>query len=619
MVNRLSELTFVEYVNDPLHGPVGITEREQEVIHTRIFQRLKRIKQLGTANFVYPGANHSRFEHSIGTMHVTSLILDRLQNRFGVKCDKSQKQTIRIAALLHDIGHGPFSHTFEELLNRNEKYVYSFNGKELRNHEDFNEYILKHNIELKKVLESDRHQIVDFLFNDKPIGIIPSELLIGDIGSDRMDYLLRDTYYTGLGHRPDINSLISHMRISVKEKAHPRLALEAEAILSAEFLITTRYYHYSMIVHNPRTRSVEFLFLRLMENFLKKKSDPKEYLFKAFTEYDDSIILSHLFSFGGSLRHRFYSGKGFQPIYSMSLRQLRSGVTKYCLYRFFFDRKGLMKYIRQVGRKLKKAIAFDNILFDAHLFKHNVPDIILHADKYETEKEWISSLLIDQSNILRSIPLEQLLRSLICVMSKQDLDEEETKELFGKIERNRRIFLGRDVLVPIAKESIITNGFQLIDDFYTFLCALRDFYKIKSWKGDSSDFPKEEQFRGISRFYTLANECLKKIDKPKLSFQKFFKEKSESFQYSTQGFSILNALASLGILRLDYTPVRGKSEGKPFHFTYIIRPVEEDIRKRVYEGLPAFDELRSQFIEVFRELDWSEYFADFFRLKTGGH
>ena len=614
-MKHLPELAFAEYVNDPLHGSIGITQREQEVIHTRIFQRLKRIKQLGTANFVYPGANHSRFEHSIGTMHVTSLILGRLQ-----ECDEQQKQTIRIAALLHDIGHGPFSHTFEELLNRNEKYVSSFKGKDLRNHEDFNQHTLRNNRELEKALGYERDQIVDFLFNDKPIGIVPSELVVGDIGSDRIDYLLRDTYYTGLGHRPDVSSLISHMRLSVKEKEHPRLALKAEGTLSAELLITTRYYHYSTIVYNPKTRSVELLFLRLMENFLKKKvSDPKKYLFRAFTEYDDSIILRDLFNFKGSLRNLFYSGKSFHPVYSISLRQLRSGVTKYCIYRFFFDKKGLMKYIRQVGRNLKKAIPLHDILFDVHLFKHDVPDIILYADKYETEKEWISSLLVDQSNILRIIPSEQLLRSPICVMSKGDLNEEETKELCRKIENTHRgIFLRRDVLVPITKDSILVNGFQVIDEFYTFLCALRDFYKEKPWKDNSSNLPKEEVFRGVSRFYDLANECIKKIGKPNLRFQEFFKEKSECFAYSTEGFSILNALAFMGILRLDYIPVKGEPKGRPFHFTYIIRPVEKDIRKRVYEGLSDFDELRSQFIEIFRELDWGDYFADFFPLKNRG-
>lgn len=613
MVDQLSELAFVDYVSDPLHGSIGITEREQKVIHTRIFQRLKRIKQLGTANFVYPGANHSRFEHSIGAMHVTSLILDRLKN-----CSRPQRRIIRLAALLHDVGHGPFSHTFEELLNRNEKYVSIYKGKELRNHEHFNRYILATNRELEKVLGPEKGRIIDFLFKRKPIGIIPSELVIGDIGSDRIDYLLRDTYYTGLGHRPDVNSLISHMKISVKERGNPRLALTAEGILSAEFLITTRYYHYSMIVHNRNTRSVELLFLRLMENFLKKKvKDPREYMFKAFTKYDDSVILSNLFHFGGPLRHRFYSGKGFHSIYDMSLREIRVGATKYCLYRFFFDRKGLMKYIRQVGTKLKKAINFDRILFDVHLFEHNVPDLILYANTYETEKEWISPLLIDHSDILKLIPSQQLLKSLICIMSKQDLDKSERRELRQRIEKARGIFLERDVLVPIVRESMTSNGFQLIDEFYTFLCALRDFYKEKPWKSEISDRSKEEQFRGIIRFYRLANECFKETKKPNLSFQEF-KEKPTGFQYSTQGFSILHALASMDILRLDYVPVTGKSDGKPFHFVYIIRPVEKDITRRVYTGLPYFDKLKSRFIEVFRKLDWQEYFADFFPLKEEG-
>ena len=611
MVNRLPELAFAEYINDPLHGSIGITTKERDVIHTRIFQRLKRIKQLGTANFVYPGANHSRFEHSIGAMHVTSLILDRL-GKWGT----TQKQSIRLAALLHDIGHGPFSHTFEELLDRNERYVSSFKGKELRSHEDFSRYTLSHNRELSEILSSERDQIVSFLFEHKPIGAIPSELVTGDIGSDRIDYLLRDTYYTGLGHRPDVPSLISSMRISLKEKEHPRLAIEAKGILSAELLITTRYYHYSMIVHNPKTRSVELLFLRLMENFLKKNPDPKVYLFKAFTEYDDSVILSDLYKFAGSLRHLFYSGKSFHPVYSISLRQLRSGVTKYCIYRFFFDDKGLMKYIRQVGKNLKETIAFHDILFDIHLFRHSVPDMILYADKYETEKEWISSFLLDHSSILRLIPSEQLLRSLVCVMSKRALSKKEKEELLLKIERNRKIFLGRDVLVPITQQSINMNGFRLIDEFYTFLCALRDFYKEKPWKGDVTDLQKEEAFRGITRLYDIANECLKRIGRPNFRFQEFFKEKSQSFQYSTQAFSLLNALAVMKVLRLDYTPVYGKPGDKPFHFTYIIRPVERDIRVRVYEGLNEFDRLRQQFIELFRKLNWTKYFADFFELKT---
>jgi len=531
---------------------------------------------------------------------------------------RKQKQTIRLAALLHDIGHGPFSHTFEELLDRNETYVTRFNGKCFHSHEDFSEHILRNNWELKNALGAYRSQIVNFLFGDKPIGFVPSEIVIGDIGSDRIDYLLRDTYYTGLGHRADVHSLISHMRISVKEARHPRLALKAEGVLPAELLITTRYYHYFMIVHNPRTRSVELLFLRLMENFLKQHKDPRGYLFKAFTEHDDSIILHDLFNFGGSLRHLFFAGKSFHPTYSISLGQLRSGVTKYCLYRFFFDRKGLMTYVRQIGGKLKKELARDDVHFDVHLFNHKVPDIILHAERYETEKEWISPLLVDQSNILRSIPLEQLLRSLVCVMSKPGLSNKEREKIHRNVERKRGIFLARDVLVPLTRESLNLNGFRLVDQFYTFLCALRDFYKQKPWKEDTPSLPKEEVFRGIGRFYSIANKCRKEIGKPDFKFKEFFKGKGKSFPYSTEGFSMLNALASMRMLRMDYLPIWKKQKRKPFHSVYIIRPLEKDIRKRVYEGLVGFNNLRSQFINIFEELDWEKYFEDFFPLKSEG-
>jgi len=606
-------MNFAEYLHDPLHGAIGITEKEQAIIRTKAFQRLKRITQLGTANFVYPGANHSRFEHSIGAMHTTWLVLERLR-----KCSDAQKQSIRIAALLHDIGHGPFSHTFEELLNRNEEYVSTVGNKQLRGHENFNEYILANSKELASTLGNEREKVASFLFEDKPVGFVPSELVTGDIGADRIDYLLRDTYYTGLGHRPDVHSLISHMRISSNKKGHPRLALVAEGILSAELLITTRYYHYSMIVHNPKARSVEFLFLRLMEEFLKKHPAPKEYLFKAFTEYDDSAILNDLFRFKSPLRDLFYSGRSFSPVYNVSLSEIRSGLTKYCIYRFFTDRKGLMDYIRQVGSELRRTIVSNKVLFDVHLFRHDVPDIILYADTYETEKEWISSLLLDRSKILRSIPSEQLLRSLICIMSEQDLTKGQIKEWNEIIESKRDIFLGSHTLIPITRASIDRYGFRRIDEFYTFLCALRDFYAEKPWKETIRDCEKEESFRGISRFYDLAHECFAKTGKPNLRFQEFFKAKAKPFTYSTQGFSILNALAFMDILRMDYVPVKGDPKGKPFHFTYIIRPVELAIRNRVYGGLPAFDELRSQFIEIFRKLDWKEFFAEFFPLKSEG-
>jgi HD superfamily phosphohydrolase len=611
----MSQISFEEYVNDPLHGPIGITLKELEVIRTRAFQRLKNIKQLGTANFVYPGANHSRFEHSIGTMHLTSLVLNRLRD-----WDTSKEQTIRLAALLHDIGHGPFSHTFEELLTRNEQFVSVFDGEKLRDHEDFSRYVLKHNNELKSILGPDTHRIVNFLFMDEPLGGIPGEIITGDMGTDRLDYLLRDTYYAGLGHRPDIQSLISNLRILARNKAHPRLAVEDKGILSAEFLITTRYYHYSMIVHNPRTRAVELLFIKLLEGFLKRQKDAKKYLFEAFTQHDDNIVLGDLFhfsrdqQFAGRFPRLFYSGRSFIPVYSINLRQIRSGVTKYCIYRFFFDGKGLIEYINEVNIKLKETISSGSLIFDVHLFKHDVPDMIFFSQEYETKKEWVTPFLIDRSNILRLVPSEQLLQSQVCVMSEKDIDDKKAREFYDSIEAERGLFLDSEALVPIARKSMSENGFQLIDDLYTFLSALRDFYGEKPWKETTKDSQKIEVFRGITRFYDLVYECHKRTDRIALPFKSFFKGETLSFPYSTKGFSILNALATMNILRLEYIPVEGQS-GKPFHFAYLIKPVERAIRKTVYEGITEFDKLRVQFYDILRKLDWDKYFAEFFPLK----
>lgn len=99
-------------IRDPLYGFVEVTEKERSLLNTRILHRLSRIKQLGHSYLVYPSAVHTRLEHSLGTLHVASRICDRL------KLDDSSKEVVRIAALLHDVGHGPFSHIFEDVMRR---------------------------------------------------------------------------------------------------------------------------------------------------------------------------------------------------------------------------------------------------------------------------------------------------------------------------------------------------------------------------------------------------------------------------------------------------------------------------------------------------------------------
>ncbi len=103
-------------IRDPLHGYIFISQLEREVIDTRPVQRLHNIRQLAGAYLTYPGADHSRFGHSLGTKHLAGLFAQRLVNQ--QQYDMQYIQLVRIAGLLHDIGHGPFSHTFEHILHR---------------------------------------------------------------------------------------------------------------------------------------------------------------------------------------------------------------------------------------------------------------------------------------------------------------------------------------------------------------------------------------------------------------------------------------------------------------------------------------------------------------------
>lgn len=124
----MNEQAFWGFIKDPLYGYIRLTEIERNVIDTLAVQRLRRIRQLAGAEFVYPAANHTRFEHVLGTMYLAGVVSDNLP----VQLTSDERQRVRLAALLHDVGHAPFSHLFEPLLL---KYMQ-------RNHEDMSRWII---------------------------------------------------------------------------------------------------------------------------------------------------------------------------------------------------------------------------------------------------------------------------------------------------------------------------------------------------------------------------------------------------------------------------------------------------------------------------------------------
>jgi len=198
-------LKYVAEIRDPIHGYIKITKEERELIDSIFVQRLRRIHQLAGAYLVYPGGVHSRFEHVIGTMHVAGLIGQSVADKAELSDDDIQE--LRIAALLHDVGHGPFSHLFEEVLAERTDLT----------HEDLSQRIVSES-NIRDILKRNgyRPSRISKLCVGKSSGQpFMNQVIAGGLSADMMDYLLRDTYFTGVEYgKVDIQRVIDSLDIS---------------------------------------------------------------------------------------------------------------------------------------------------------------------------------------------------------------------------------------------------------------------------------------------------------------------------------------------------------------------------------------------------------------------
>lgn len=259
-------------IRDPIHGFVSINEWEREIINHPVFQRMRRIKQLGFTEMVYPGGVHSRFEHSLGVMHVATKMFDHLarRNEDFLKSElnytkeglERDRILIRLAALLHDVGHSPFSHVGEELMPTNPD-----TGKPYK-HEDYTAAIIVHllsdvieNHQLNQNYKIQAREIADFLSGFPTAGrtLLWRELISGQIDADRADYLLRDSHHIGVSYgRYDLHRLIVTLTIGIdRETDSPLIAVEEGGIHAVEALILARYMMFTQVYFHHTRRAYD--------------------------------------------------------------------------------------------------------------------------------------------------------------------------------------------------------------------------------------------------------------------------------------------------------------------------------------------------------------------------
>jgi uncharacterized protein len=323
---------FWGFIKDPIYGYIRLTEIERNVVDTLAVQRLRRIKQLAGAEYVYPAANHTRFEHVLGAMYLAGVVVDNLPTELSA----DEKQKVRLAGLLHDVGHAPFSHLFEPFLL---KYL----G---RNHEGMSTWIIA-NSSLTDVVEAQGFDAKEL--SELAVGIFskPEKRFLGQIISssfdvDKMDFVVRDSYHTGAGYGSvDVFRLIYTMDI-----LDGNLAVDITALPTLESLIMARLESFRAIYFHRACRAVQMMILKALDaakeelEILKVKT-PDEYM-----EWDDYTVWSKL----------LLNSKSRQIIRELSERRLLK-----CAYeRTFFAKDELVSSVftnENVRLKLEEDIA----------------------------------------------------------------------------------------------------------------------------------------------------------------------------------------------------------------------------------------------------------------------
>ena len=243
-------MDFAGEITDPVHRYIQISQAEKEIIDLPSFQRLRRIRQLAGAHLVYPSAQHSRFEHSLGAMHVAGSAGDVLFRK-GYIGSGEVVQDLRLAALLHDIGHGPFSHLFEEVLEL----------KGSTTHEQIGRRIILET-EISDILSKYGHNpehISSLSFGSRKVGFL-NEVISGALSADIMDYLPRDGLFTGAEYaKIDVYRLAGSLEVH-----NGRLAISSSALNSLESMLISRYEMFKAVYFHKTVRSAEVMLLESM-------------------------------------------------------------------------------------------------------------------------------------------------------------------------------------------------------------------------------------------------------------------------------------------------------------------------------------------------------------------
>jgi hypothetical protein len=262
-------------LKDPLYGFISIDEPYKSIIETEEFQRLRNIKQLGLSYLIYPSSNHSRFEHSIGAFYLAQKVIEKISAEKVIRSEKiPYAKEFIMAALIHDIGHYPFSHAVESSIRL-------VNGS---SHEQQTIHIIRHTsiTGIIKKAKLDIDVICDFVGGKGKFG----KLISGQIDVDRLDYLKRDSYYTGVAY----GVTEAEMIIKSIEVVGNKYFVEEKFLPAFESILIARYLMYSMVYMHRRTLVANNMLRAAFDEAIRAG----EILPSEIYKYDDIDLIAQL-------------------------------------------------------------------------------------------------------------------------------------------------------------------------------------------------------------------------------------------------------------------------------------------------------------------------------------
>lgn len=534
-------------IHDPVHKTIVLDEFEQILLNTKHMQRLKNIQQLGLVHHVYPGATHTRFEHSIGTMHMASVIGQSLS------LEEEEIRKIRISGLLHDIGHSAFSHAVESVLTRNPYLQPVIKDRKFIKHEAFSKEIIRMMSEdqlIARYTESEFgtdpvcffDEIANIATGDINSISKPylAQIIAGDVDADRIDFLLRDSHYTGVSFGLiDVDQIIDSLIIKngnvILGSCDGSDYGNEMALTAAESLLISRAHHYTAIIHNPKTQAARAMLICTLEDALERfknvfgKETVKNEIVFFFTEYNDNDLLGFIRSNASerSLRmlEELHNGRLYLPVARLSQKILKPS-TRMALATIARHGVAKMKFESRLSREL------GNVVVDLDVAS-GVPESIRVLVGKEESFFYDESALAN--GLVRSISRQLSLTTFAHPDAVADMDGSVTARRMHEI-------------VDVLSSRLL--GFIREEQYLPIEGIILLFYAIYNiFKKEETGFISVPRLRHVTWLYRTILQFSTHASLKNL-FEYNFHERY-GFPYSDQLFEDIQVLVAMGIVDED--------------------------------------------------------------------